>query len=149
MLLPENYTFRPVKESDYHKYMETLSVLTTVGTVSEAQFSQLVDTWNKNPEIYVPRVIADENDEVVATGMLFIEQKLIHGCGKVGHIEDIAVAKSQQGKKLGNFLIEQLSTIARITGCYKVILDCSLHNVGFYEKCGYKDLGVFMTRRYD
>lgn len=149
MPLPEKYTFRPVKASDYREYTETLSVLTTVGTVSETQFSQLVDTWNKAPEIYFPRVIADENDKVVATGMLFVEQKLIHGCGKVGHIEDIAVAKSQQGKKLGNFLIEQLSVISKENGCYKVILDCSQHNVGFYEKCGYKDLGVFMTRRYD
>lgn len=149
MPLPDKYTFRPVKGSDYNEYLATLSVLTTVGIVSEEQFHQLVETWNRNPDIYFPRVIADENDNVVATGMLLVEQKLIHGCGKVGHIEDIAVAKSQQGKKLGNFLIEQLSMMSKENGCYKVILDCSQHNVGFYEKCGYNDLGVFMTRRYD
>lgn len=149
MPLPDNYTFRPVKKSDYREYLDTLSVLTTVGEVSEEQFDQLVSTWNKNPEIFFPRVIADENDKVVATGMLVVEQKLIHGCGKVGHIEDIAVAKSQQGKKLGNYLIELLSEISKQNGCYKVILDCLDHNVGFYEKCGYKNLGVFMSRRYD
>lgn len=149
MPLPKNYSFRTVKGSDHKAYLDTLSVLTTVGEVSEDQFDNLVRTWSRNPEIYNPRVIADENDQVVATGMLVIEQKVIHGCGKVGHIEDIAVAKSQQGKKLGIFLIELLSELAQKNGCYKVILDCSAHNVGFYEKCGYKDSGLFMSRRYD
>lgn len=148
-MLPENYSFRPVKSSDLSQYVDTLKVLTTVGDISPDQFHKLVAQWEKNPEIYFPRVIADENDHVVATGMLVVEQKLIHGCGKVGHVEDIAVAKNQQGKKLGNFLIELLSELARANGCYKVILDCSAHNVGFYEKCGYKDSGVFMSRRFD
>lgn len=149
MLLPENYKFRPVQPADYETYVQTLSVLTTVGEVSAGQFERLVETWTQNSDVYHPRVIVDGGNNVVATGMLVVEQKLIHGCGKVGHVEDIAVAKSQQGKKLGNFLIELLSEIAREKGCYKVILDCSAHNVGFYEKCGYKDLGVFMSRRYD
>lgn len=134
---------------DHQKYLETLAVLTTVGTVTSAQFDQLVSTWKKNPEIYYPRVIADENGEVVATGMLIVEQKLIHECGKVGHVEDIAVLPNQQGKKLGQYLIEQLTLMAEQAGCYKVILDCSALNVGFYEKCGYKDSGVYMLKRYD
>ncbi|GEQ71408.1 hypothetical protein JCM33374_g5091 [Metschnikowia sp. JCM 33374] len=147
--LPEGYQVRPVKASDHKQYLETLSVLTTVGEVSETQFSELVNHWNKYSDIYHPKVIADSQNNVVATGMLLVEQKLIHGCGKVGHIEDIAVAKSEQGKKLGNSLIEYLSKLAEDKGCYKVILDCSKTNVGFYEKCGYKDAGVEMSKRYD
>lgn len=149
MALPEGYQVRSVEPNDHKQYLLTLSVLTTVGEVTEAQFLELVTHWSKYSEIYHPKVIVDSENNVVATGMLLVEQKLIHGCGKVGHIEDIAVAKSQQGKKLGNLLIEYLSKLAEDEGCYKVILDCSRTNVGFYEKCGYKDAGVEMSRRYD
>lgn len=44
----------------------------------------------------------------------------IHNLGLVGHIEDIAVAKDQQGKKLGLRIIEALDAIAAAVGCYKV-----------------------------
>lgn len=149
MSLPEGYTFRKVQVSDYSHYVETLRVLTTVGDVSESQFVELVVFWTKHPEIYHPGVISDTNNEVVATGMLVVEQKLIHECGKVGHIEDIAVTENQQGKKLGNALIGRLTDIAHKEGCYKVILDCSPENAGFYEKCGYSNAGIQMTKRYD
>lgn len=138
-----------MKASDYKRYLEVLSVLTSVGDVSPSQFEKLLDHWAANSLIYFPRVIADAEDNVVATGMIVVEQKLIHGCSKVGHIEDIAVDKSQQGKSLGFLLISHLNSIGEKEGCYKIILDCSPKNTGFYEKCGYKDSGVQMAIRYD
>lgn len=44
----------------------------------------------------------------------------IHNLGSVGHIEDIAVAKDQQGKKLGLRMIQALDYVAEQVGCYKV-----------------------------
>ena len=44
----------------------------------------------------------------------------IHNLGLVGHIEDIAVAKDQQGKKLGLRIIQTLDHVAEKVGCYKV-----------------------------
>ena len=44
----------------------------------------------------------------------------IHNLGLVGHIEDIAVAKDQQGKKLGLRIIQALDYVAEKVGCYKV-----------------------------
>ena len=44
----------------------------------------------------------------------------IHDLGLVGHIEDIAVAKDQQGKKLGLRIIQALDHISETVGCYKV-----------------------------
>lgn len=73
----------------------------------------------------------------------------IHQLGLVGHVEDIAVAKDQQGKKLGLKLIQALDYIAEKVGCYKCILDCSEANEGFYVKCGYKRGGLEMARYYN
>lgn len=149
MPLPENYSIRAPEKADHAAYIETLQVLTTVGEVTLALFADLLEEWNLLSSVYYPRVIVDANNTVVATGMLVVERKLIHGCGKVGHIEDIAVASGQQGKRLGNQMIASLSDIAKEKGCYKVILDCLAQNVGFYEKCGYKNAGVQMSKRYD
>lgn len=69
----------------------------------------------------------------------------IRGCASVGHIEDVAVAADQQGKKLGLRVIQALDWIAEKIGCYKAILDCAEKNQGFYEKCGYKMAGIEMV----
>ncbi len=47
-------------------------------------------------------------------------ERSIHNLGRVGHIEDIAVAKDQQGKKLGLRMIQALDYLAEKVGCYKV-----------------------------
>lgn len=73
----------------------------------------------------------------------------MHSLGLVGHIEDIAVAKDQQGKKLGLRIIQALDHIGEKVGCYKTILDCSEHNEGFYVKCGYRRAGLEMAHYYE
>lgn len=73
----------------------------------------------------------------------------IHKLGLVGHIEDIAVAKDQQGKKLGLRIIQALDYAAEKIGCYKTILDCSEANEGFYVKCGFKRAGLEMAHYYE
>lgn len=147
--LPHGYNFRPVEKSDYSNlYIETLKVLTIVGDISAENFDEVYNHWLSLPDIYKPHVITNAEGVVVATGMLLVEKKVIHLCGKVGHIEDIAVANTEQGKNLGRAMITRLTDIAKTIGCYKVILDCSPHNVGFYEKCGYSKAGLEMCTRF-
>ncbi|CAN3475503.1 hypothetical protein DICA0_C10902 [Diutina catenulata] len=150
MSLPAGYTFRRVQKSDYqNNYLETLKGLTVVGDIPQAHFDQTIDFWNQSPHVYNNMVVTDAGGRVVATGNLVVEQKMIHHCGRVGHIEDIAVSADQQGKQLGKLLISSLLEIARREKCYKVILDCDPKNVGFYEKCGMAQCGVEMSIRYD
>lgn len=68
---------------------------------------------------YYLLVILD-GQKIVGTGALVVERKFIHGLGLVGHIEDIAVARDQQGKKLGLRIIQALDFVAERVGCYKV-----------------------------
>jgi GNAT superfamily N-acetyltransferase len=92
--------------------------------------------------------ILDTSQRIVGTGALIVERKFIHQLGLVGHIEDIAVAKDQQGKKLGLRIIQALDFVAEKVGCYKTILDCSEANEGFYVKCGFKRAGLEMAHYY-
>ncbi|CEP63509.1 glucosamine 6-phosphate N-acetyltransferase LALA0_S08e04126g [Lachancea lanzarotensis] len=154
-VLPPGYSIRRIEPRDYEEVVETLKVLTVVGDVTRAKFEETVEFWNNstvkagNAEIraYNPHVIVNAEGRVVATGTVLIERKIIRNCGLVGHVEDIAVAKDQQGKQLGLLLIQYLTRLAHEAGCYKVILDCDEKNVGFYEKCGYRRCGVEMDHR--
>ena len=103
---------------------------------------------SRNDTYYI-LVICDSQDAVVGTGAVIVERKFIHNLGLVGHIEDIAVAKDQQGKKLGLRLIQALDYLAKEVGCYKSILDCSEANEGFYVKCGYRRAGLEMAHYYE
>jgi glucosamine-phosphate N-acetyltransferase len=75
------------------------------------------------------------SDQIVGVGTVFIERKFLRGLGSVGHIEDIAVDKNQQGKKLGLRIIQALTHISENSGCYKTILNCSEDNIRMSFPC--------------
>ncbi|KAL2429021.1 Glucosamine 6-phosphate N-acetyltransferase [Exophiala dermatitidis] len=148
--LPDGYTIRPLRRSDYYGgFLDTLRVLTTVGEPTFAEFNARYDFMASRNDTYYILVICDTTGTVVGTGAVIVERKFIHNMGLVGHIEDIAVAKNQQGKKLGLRIIQALDAVAENVGCYKSILDCSEANEGFYVKCGFKRAGLEMAHYYE
>ncbi|TID19561.1 glucosamine 6-phosphate N-acetyltransferas-like protein [Venturia nashicola] len=157
--LPEGYTCRPLQKSDYHSgFLDVLRVLTTVGDITEEAWNERYEWMSKRNDEYFLLVIVDTAREtqegkgkggIVGTGCLVVERKFIHSLGLVGHIEDIAVAKDQQGKKLGLRIIQALDHVAEQVGCYKTILDCSEANEGFYVKCGFRRAGLEMAHYYE
>ncbi|KAK0186498.1 acyl-CoA N-acyltransferase [Armillaria mellea] len=128
--LPADLHIRPLASTDYHRgHLDVLSVLTVVTDPGEA-------AWVAQPTTSI--VIIDKaSDRIVGVGCVFIERKFLRSLGSVGHIEDIAVDKNQQGKKLGLRIIQALTYISENSGCYKTILNCSDANIPFYQKCGY------------
>ena len=79
---------------------------------------------------YILVILDTITDKILATGSLILEHKFIRGAATIGHIEDIAVSKSAQGKRLGLHLVNALTELSEILGCYKCILDCSEDNKG-------------------
>lgn len=78
--LPEGYRVRGMRRSDYHAgFLDCLRVLTTVGEISEEQFSQRYDWLSRQDGGYYILVIEDTNggkSKVVGTGALIVERKL-------------------------------------------------------------------------
>ncbi|KAL8739793.1 MAG: hypothetical protein Q9190_007438 [Brigantiaea leucoxantha] len=119
--LPEGYSIRPLERSDYKAgFLEPLKVLTAVGDIDEKAWNEQYDWMSKRGDEYYILVICNEKSKIVGTGGVIVERKFIHNLGKVGHIEDIAVLRDQQGKKLGLRIIQALDFIAKKVGCYKV-----------------------------
>ncbi|KAL6303788.1 acyl-CoA N-acyltransferase [Sparassis latifolia] len=138
-LLHPDLHLRPLASTDYHRgHLSVLSVLTVVTDPGEDAWLAQFHALRACPRTYYTIVIVDKpTDRIVAVGTVFIEHKFLRGLGSVGHIEDIAVDKSQQGRKLGLRIIQALTGISENSGCYKTILNCSDSNIPFYEKCGY------------
>ncbi|KAK6348765.1 Glucosamine-phosphate N-acetyltransferase-like protein [Orbilia blumenaviensis] len=147
--LPSGYTIRELRKTDKSEVLSVLAVLTTVGEITDSDWDERFEYISKHDDTYTILCIVDDKGKVCATGSLIVERKFIRNCGLVGHIEDIAVAKDQQGKKLGLRMINALDHIAEKAGCYKSILDCSESNRGFYEKCGFKFAGIEMAHYYN
>ncbi|RDL29947.1 uncharacterized protein BP5553_10574 [Venustampulla echinocandica] len=159
-VLPKGYICRALQRSDFrHGQLDVLGGLTHVGEITEDQWTERYDAMNKCNNTYFVLVIVDTNRDaekmIVGTGTLIVEQKFLYNLGMQGHIEDVAVAADQQGKKLGVLLIEALGHIAEHVGCYKAcislltILDCHPEREGFYLKCGYEKRGLEMHRYHD
>ena len=129
--------FRKLNIDDYsNEYFNLLSQLTEVNPdkITRDMFSNFIDNLHENHQI----IVIERDNRIVASGTLLIENKLIHGISKVGHIEDIVVDKNFRGLGLGKDLINYLTEISIKEKCYKVILNCKEYNCKFYENCGFK-----------
>jgi glucosamine-phosphate N-acetyltransferase len=138
---------RQIEARDFDKgYLDLLGQLTVAGSVDRKAFN----AWfNRLQPDYFVYVIEDEQEHnLIGSGTLVIEHKLIRGSGDVGHIEDVVVNDRFRGLRYGVSLITTLTGVAEKLGCYKVILDCETSNVPFYEKCGLTANGVQMVKYF-
>jgi glucosamine-phosphate N-acetyltransferase len=137
-LFGEKLHIRRLEEGDYHLgFLSVLSILTTVGTVTEEKWLEQYRDISSNPCIEIWVIHDTGINEIVGTATLLIEPKFIHECGRVGHIEDLVLSKRTHGTGLGKKIVTFLAEQAKLRGCYKVILDCTKETIGFYEKCGF------------
>ncbi|KAH8176716.1 acetyltransferase (GNAT) family protein [Sarocladium implicatum] len=147
---PQGYSIRPLQRGDYTRgFLECLNVLSDVGDVSKKQFEERFDWISTHGKGVHFHVVIVHQDRVVGTGALIIERKFIHNLGIIGHIEEIAIDKSFQGKGLGLKLLASLSSVAKNVGCYKTILGTSLKTEPFYTRCGYEKGGSVMALYYE
>lgn len=142
-------SIRILKKEDFNeKYLALLEQLTQVdkNKILKNDFEKYVDSQNDEWRTFIYEIKTD-NDIYIPSGSItvFIEKKIIHGLGKVGHIEDVVCDKNIRGKGIGKKLIDFATNYCYKHGCYKVILDCADHNIGFYEKCGYQHKGSEMA----
>jgi len=133
------YQIVRLQEGDYYKgYLELLRQLTVVEDVSYDDFCKQFSQINSN--VFVVK----QNEIVIGTASIIIERKFIRGMKSVGHIEDVVVDFKHRGCGIGKQLLDFLVDYAKNNNCYKVILNCSDDNVGFYQKVGFNKKEVEM-----
>jgi len=132
---------RKINKNDFNQIINLLKQLSDSVKLDKNSFDLFIDSLNKNHQIW----IIEENDILIVTGTILIENKIIHNFGKVGHIEDIVVDKNNRNRKLGTKILEHLINIAKKDNCYKVILNCNIKFENFYKKNNFKTNGLEMA----
>ena len=129
------------------KYLDLLSQLTQVSMLDEETFITLTKDIFKMGSIIVcyKNSPMTPDFDIVASGTIIIEPKIIRGGKPVGHIEDIVTSSSYRGKGLGQDILELLIQEGREKNCYKIILDCKDNLKGYYEKMDFKESGMQMA----
>jgi glucosamine-phosphate N-acetyltransferase len=130
-------TIRKITESDMDNgFLESLDSLRKASDLDKQKAKSILKEISKNPNHVI--FVAVDDGRVIGSTTLLIEQKFIHGGGKVGHIEDVVVSAQHQGKGIGEMIIRHVLDYAKKQGCYKTILDCDDEVKPFYEKLGFK-----------
>ncbi len=139
-----NFLIRPLHYNDItENYIKMLKQLTKIDNLNKEKTINFIQSLNENHSVFI---IEDYKiNKIIGSGTIYIENKLIHNNGKVGHIEDIVIEKKYRHYGLGKKLINFLTEYAKNKNCYKCILDCSENNVIFYEKCNYERKGIEMA----
>ncbi len=144
--MESNLIFRKIQISDCNeKYLNLLNQLNNTidyNCISKNALENFISSLNEEHQIIV---IEDIEKDIIGTGTILIERKILHNMSKVAHIEDIVIDKNKRGSGLGFKIINYLVDIAKEKNCYKVILNCSEENVPFYEKCGFKQKSKQMS----
>ena len=128
---------REIEEGDLEKgFLETLDFLRKASDIDKNKAKEILKKIQQNSN-HIIRVAVDDN-KIVGSTTLLIEQKFIHDGGLVGHIEDVVVRKDYEGKGIGIKLVTSLLERAKEKNCYKTILDCNDDVKQFYERIGFK-----------
>ena len=131
------------------QYLLLLSNLSATNYIETKLFKDNIDQISKMGAIIVGVTNDPSNNyEIVASGTIIIEPKIIREGKNVGHIEDIVVAEHMRGKGVSQKILEILRVIARENNCYKIILDCDTKVKNVYIKNGFKVKGIQMAEYF-
>ena len=137
---------REIEENDLKQgFLESLDFLRKASNIDKNKAREILKKIKQNPNHIIH--VAIDNNEIVGSTTLLIEQKFIHDGGLVGHIEDVVVRKEYEGKGIGIKLVMSMLECAKEKNCYKTILDCKDDVKQFYERIGFKNESNGM--RYD
>jgi glucosamine-phosphate N-acetyltransferase len=76
-ILPESYTVRPMRRSDYARgFLDCLRILTTVGDITEEAWNERYDWMTTQGKGGYYLLVIDDGTRIVGTGALVVERKL-------------------------------------------------------------------------
>ena len=136
-------------ETIKEQYLVLLSELTSTSYIETALFLKNIERISEMGAIIVGIIDnSSDNIEIIASGTIIIEPKIIREGKNVGHIEDIVVAKHMRGKGISSRILNTLKLFGRERNCYKVILDCNKKIKNVYIQNGFYVKGIQMAEYF-
>jgi len=133
---------RKLEKEDYHKgFLDLINYFTQ--DPKSFTYDEFINIFKKINNSLT--LVIEENNIIIATGKLIIEQKFHNNFAKMGHIEDVVVSEQCRGKGYGNLLMKKIIEIGKERGCYKMVLNCNSENIEYYKKLGFIKKGTEMS----
>jgi len=129
-----------IRERNSRELSALYSQLTQAPVISPIQWQLFCK--NQSPYTRWYGVLHKENNALLGLATLIREKKYIHGGAWVGHLEDVVLDASLRGKGMGKRLVTFVVEQARKLHCYKVMMHCNDHYIGFYKGCGFSEEGL-------
>lgn len=124
--------------------ISTLNELSnTCSPYDKSQFESLKIYLNDTPTHKI--WLISGNGEHIGMITTILEPKIIHHFGYVLHIEDFVIREKFRGQGIGKYVLSKIKDYAQSVHAYKIILNCSRENIGFYEKSGFSQKNVEMS----
>jgi len=128
-----------ISDHNLENLTNVLSQLTTVNITDIKLLRNYLTSLNCHEQNKKYILVVKYNEQIIGTGSILLENKIIHNLGKVGHIEDIVIDKNFRGFGIATKLVEKLIEIGKNENCYKIILEASNNVRKFYEKLGFSE----------
>lgn len=75
--LPEGYTLRPLRRSDYSRgFLTCLTDLTWIGDITQSAFEERFDWMATKGKDWYYCIVIDDGSRIVATATMIVERKL-------------------------------------------------------------------------
>lgn len=131
---------RQLELSDYRSFLECLNHISPTPTLSFKDFANIYFTaiaHNKTT------FVAIEDDKVVGTASVIIEQKYSRGGSFAGFLEDVVVLPEYRNRYIGKQLVKKAIEFAAEKKCFRLILTCDEKLIDYYKEHFYTN-GVGM-----
>jgi glucosamine-phosphate N-acetyltransferase len=132
-----------------NQYIILMNQLTTSSDILNEIFLENIKKIHLFGIIIIVWIELEDNKfELIGSGTIIIEPKIIRSGKSVGHIEDIVVKDNYRGNKISFNILNKLKEYGKNNNCYKVILDCDEKLEKFYELNNFKKKGIQMSKYF-
>tara|TARA_B100000683_G_scaffold277211_1_gene334534 strand:- start:2376 stop:2810 length:435 start_codon:yes stop_codon:yes gene_type:complete len=128
---------RSLQSSDYTTYLSFLRNFRPIAHyINQSQFDFVLQKVQDNGRLWVC-VDPNNNDLIIGTITVHVEQKFIHDLSLYARIEDLFVLSEYRNKGIATKLIEHAIKYCKDYKVRKVSLTCQKDLVSFYQKRGF------------
>lgn len=132
-------------------YLQLLNELTHSPDILDEIFNENLEKISNSGVIIIAVTnlnVESDDFNIIGSGTLYTEPKIIRDGKSVGHIEDIVVKNNYRGNKIAQNILNKLKDFALNSNCYKVILDCDESVCPVYKSNGFEIKGIQMAKYF-
>lgn len=139
------YIIREIENNDFYKnYLELMYEFS--GFSCHINYEQFVNYLKNNNNVKIIVIENIDEKKIIGSGTIFMFNKIHNNLNKMGFIQDVIIDEAYRKMGFGSMIVNKLIEMGH-KNCYKIILNCNINNIPFYEKNKFTKKGIEMEIR--